>query len=138
MKHNATFAPRLRKLMEATNMSQVELAGRLGLTHAAVHNYLAGRVPKADILIEIANVFGVSVDDLLHKDVAALSPSPAGLFATDAGMFLADLRADLAAVDGELREAESKLKKAKDRLGVAKIIAERLESIHKLNVKRTG
>ena len=59
------FGTRLRQMLEERNMSQVELATRIGKTTRIVSMYLAGeRTPRADVLTRIAEVLGTTTDYL--------------------------------------------------------------------------
>lgn len=64
-------------------MTQTDFANRLGVTGASVSAYENGtRLPSYDVLIRIANVLGVSTDELLGRkestkitvDITNLSP----------------------------------------------------------------
>lgn len=60
------FVKRLIELMEANNMTQVELASRIGTTNVTISRYISGeRSPRIEIASEIAKVFNVSLDYLL-------------------------------------------------------------------------
>lgn len=72
---NVLFGQRLESLMSALDMSQTELAGEMGLTQAAIANYVKGRIPRAEILSRFADFFGVSVDDLLNSNPSGINPS---------------------------------------------------------------
>lgn len=64
MKNN--FANNLRYYRKKNLMSQGELAEKLNVTRQAVSYYEKGlRTCSFDMLIEIAELFGVSTDDLL-------------------------------------------------------------------------
>jgi len=62
---NVTFALELKKLLDERNMTAASLAKALEISHVAIGNYLKGRLPHGDILVEIARYFGKSADDLL-------------------------------------------------------------------------
>lgn len=48
------------------NLTQAELAKRIGISNLRVSRYERGEtIPKADILIKIANELGVSIDWLM-------------------------------------------------------------------------
>lgn len=65
MKSN--FANNLRYYRKKNSMSQGELAEKLNVTRQAVSYYENGlRTCSFDMLIEIAELFGVSTDDLLR------------------------------------------------------------------------
>ena len=52
-----------------TGMSQREVAKKLGVTPAAVALWDTGKtVPRAPLLLMVADLYGVTVDELLRKD----------------------------------------------------------------------
>ncbi len=58
---------RIAALRREAGMNQAELAARLGISPSAVGMYEQGRrEPSADMLVEIADLFHVSVDFLLR------------------------------------------------------------------------
>ena len=70
----------IRKLRQARNMSQVELAKVLGVTKQSVSNWENDNIqPSVEMLIRIAGAFSVSTDYLLgleekeYIDVSGLS-----------------------------------------------------------------
>lgn len=73
---------RIRELRTACNMSQVDLARRLGVTKQSVSNWENDNIlPSIEMLIRIARVFSVSTDYLLGLNetdtlnVAGLPPT---------------------------------------------------------------
>ncbi|MBI3864172.1 MAG: helix-turn-helix transcriptional regulator [Planctomycetia bacterium] len=71
------FRESLKKLREIRNLTQSELGERAGIAAAAVSHFETGqRVPSLDSLVRLADALGVSVDELLGRDVAR---SPAGV-----------------------------------------------------------
>lgn len=61
------FSTNLITLLEDNNMNQRELARKLYISDAALTHYIKGRsLPSYDILLQIANVFNVSVEYLLN------------------------------------------------------------------------
>ncbi|SMB81065.1 DNA-binding transcriptional regulator, XRE-family HTH domain [Desulfonispora thiosulfatigenes DSM 11270] len=59
------FSEKLRLLREEHNLSQIELAKKIGVTERTIYNYeTKDRVPKIDIVAKIAKVFGVTIDAL--------------------------------------------------------------------------
>jgi len=65
---NVTFSQNLARLMKEMGFNQSELARRAGLSHVAIANYLAGRVPKYEAAEKLSAVFGVNTDYLLNPD----------------------------------------------------------------------
>ena len=60
------FGERLKKLRLQENLTQQQLANRLGVTKSVVSYYeLQERYPSPDILLKLASVFHVSTDYLL-------------------------------------------------------------------------
>lgn len=71
---------RIRLLRQARNMSQVELAGRLGVTKQSVSNWENDNIqPSIEMLTKLAAFFSVSTDYMLgmedreYLDVSGLS-----------------------------------------------------------------
>lgn len=64
------FSERLKILRTQAQMTQEELAAKLFVTRQAVSNYEQGiRYPSLDTLVRIAQLFGVSLDELLSTSV---------------------------------------------------------------------
>ncbi len=64
------FAQRLRYLRTSHNMTQTALAQKMQTTKGTISNYETGHsAPSFDMLLKIAQLFGVSTDFLLgHSD----------------------------------------------------------------------
>ncbi len=63
------FGNRLKKLRSMNNMSQTQLAERLGVTKSVVSAYENGiRMPSYEVLIKLARVYKVSTDFLLGNE----------------------------------------------------------------------
>lgn len=78
---NIMLSQRIRELRLALNISQVKLAEILGVTKQSVSNWGNDNIqPSIEILVKLAEVFGVSTDYLLALDdnrtldVSDLSP----------------------------------------------------------------
>lgn len=68
---NIEIANRLVQLRKQHNMSQEELAEKLGISRQAVSKWeRAESSPDTDNLISIAKLYNVSLDDLLNTDEA--------------------------------------------------------------------
>jgi len=63
------FAKNLLFLMKQFGATQQDLADGLGVSQTAISKYLKGRIPRAEILVELGNYFGVPVADLLYGDL---------------------------------------------------------------------
>jgi len=61
----------IRKIRSVKNQSQTDFAKLFDLKRASVGAYEEGRAePKITTVIQIANYFGISIDDLLQKDLS--------------------------------------------------------------------
>ena len=80
---NLMFGMRIALLRASNGWSQAELARRIGVSASAVGMYEQGRrEPSLDLVIRLANEFGVSTDYLLignlpHPDSATKLQTPA-------------------------------------------------------------
>ncbi|MFK8008100.1 MAG: helix-turn-helix domain-containing protein [Saprospiraceae bacterium] len=64
------FALNLKYLLDKNGMTQTFLAEKLGVKNSAVNAYLkSGSYPKVEGLLNICEIFDVSADDLLTKDL---------------------------------------------------------------------
>lgn len=62
------FIKRLTELLEENNITQLELAHKIGVTNVTISRYLSGeRSPRIEILSKIAEYFSVSTDYLLGR-----------------------------------------------------------------------
>ena len=60
------FSYRLTVLLDEHNMSQTQLAKKVGTTNVTICRYINGeRIPSIDVASKIASVFNVSLDYLL-------------------------------------------------------------------------
>lgn len=72
-------ADKIKALREQNNMTQTELALRLGITRSSVNAWELGiSVPSTQYIVELAHIFRVSTDFLLCVDTT-VSISVAGL-----------------------------------------------------------
>ena len=69
MNDASNFSQRLAALLAERNMTQLELAARIGVTRAAMSRYVSGeREPRLVTLVRIAEELDVNVDDLFAAD----------------------------------------------------------------------
>jgi len=62
------FASIIKKLREEKKLSQKDIADHLGVTRQAVNSYECGRrEPDYEVLVKLADYFGVTVDYLLGR-----------------------------------------------------------------------
>jgi len=70
---NFSLGKAIKELRAAKDITQAELAERVGVTMSAISSYeVSGRLPSYDVLVKIARVFNVTTDFLLgmgKKDV---------------------------------------------------------------------
>lgn len=80
---------RIKRLREQKSMTQAELAKRLGITRASVNGWEMGlSVPSTQRLVELADIFDVSIDFLLGRKNSS-SVSVTGLTDQDIEIVLA-------------------------------------------------
>lgn len=59
---------RIKELRIQNNMTQSKLANKLGIDRSTLTHYELGmRIPSIDILWEIADIFDVSIDELVGR-----------------------------------------------------------------------
>jgi len=59
---------RIREYREALNLTQKEMAERLGVEQSSVSMWETGKAsPRADMLLRIAKLFGCTVGDLFKE-----------------------------------------------------------------------
>ncbi len=63
------FGDRIKMLRVSRNMSQAQLARRLGMTRSSVNAWEMGlNMPSAQYLVDLSEIFNVSVDFLLCNE----------------------------------------------------------------------
>ena len=89
------MSEKIRNLRKNFNISQVELATRLGVTKQCVSNWENDNIlPSVDMLVKIAKYFNVSTDYLLGLDSANVI-DVSGLSTTEIAhikLFIQDLK----------------------------------------------
>ena len=61
-----TFVKRLLELLDENDITQIELAKRIGITNVTISRYIGGeRKPRIEIVVKMAEFFHVSTDYLL-------------------------------------------------------------------------
>lgn len=72
-----TFAQSLQKLMDERRVKQPELAKAIGISQAAISNYMVkGSEPGVDVIIKLAKYFNVG-PDYFYPELAVLRPKKA-------------------------------------------------------------
>lgn len=68
--HKIQFGKRLAQAMLLTRHSNASLAQKIGVSEPMIKKYVDGQnLPKADVLLKISQVMGVSTDALLSEQV---------------------------------------------------------------------
>ena len=63
------FIRRLTMLMEEKDLTQTELASKIGITNVTISRYLSGeRKPRIEIVTKLAEVLGTTIDYLLGSE----------------------------------------------------------------------
>ena len=63
------MAMRIKSLREAENLTQAQLAGKLGVLSTTVSNWETGvALPKTTILPKLAEVLGCTIDELYKQN----------------------------------------------------------------------
>ncbi|WP_127360888.1 helix-turn-helix domain-containing protein [Actinacidiphila soli] len=77
MQDGQEFGPWLGRQLRRQNMSQAELAERLGLTRAAVSAWITGRAqPRAEMVRDIASVLGTDIATVHNRTTDAVTARP--------------------------------------------------------------
>lgn len=80
------FSQRLKQLRKDKHLTQAQVAERIGVTASMVSSYETDiRLPSYEVMLRIADIFGVSVDYLLGRqekrslDISELSEEEASV-----------------------------------------------------------
>ncbi len=80
------FSQRLKQLRKDKHMTQAQVAARIGVTASMVSSYETDiRLPSYEVMVQIADLFGVTVDYLLCRqnkrflDISELSDEEAAV-----------------------------------------------------------
>jgi len=88
---NTVLTEKIRALRKNTGMTQEELADRLGVTFQAVSKWETGLcAPDITLLPDIADIFGVAIDELFGREKAessSINAAPSELPWKDDGVF---------------------------------------------------
>ena len=89
------FSQRLKQLRKDKHLTQAQVAQRIGVTSSMVSSYETDiRLPSYEVMVRIADLFGVTVDYLLCRqdkrflDISDLNDEEAALVCGIAGSFL--------------------------------------------------
>ena len=80
------FSQRIKQLRKDKHMTQAQVAARIGVTASMVSSYETDiRLPSYEVMVQIADLFGVTVDYLLCRqnkrflDISELSDEEAAV-----------------------------------------------------------
>ena len=80
------FSQRLKQLRLDKHLTQAQVAGRVGVTASMISSYETDiRLPSFEVIVRLADLFGVTVDYLLGRetrrmlDISALSDEEAAV-----------------------------------------------------------
>ena len=86
-----TLGQRIQELRKSRDLSQEALGEILGVSRQAVSRWeMDGAVPEVDKLIQMAKLFGLSLDDLLTAELLLREPGSAIRDAFDSALLLRD------------------------------------------------
>lgn len=64
------FADNLKKIRKENNLSQEQIAEKLGVSRQSVSKWESGQAyPEMDKMIQICQIFNLNIDDLLNQDI---------------------------------------------------------------------
>ena len=67
---NSNFAENLRRIRKENNLSQEQLADKLGVSRQSVSKWESQQAyPEMDKVIQMCNMFNLNIDELLNKDI---------------------------------------------------------------------
>jgi transcriptional regulator with XRE-family HTH domain len=69
LKEKLQFGKRLEKLMLDAGFNNSQLARKVGVSHVMIGNWLKNDMPKTDHFKSLANIFGLTMDQLYSGDV---------------------------------------------------------------------
>ena len=81
---NSIFAKNLRYYLSQNNMTQVELANRLGVGTTSVYNWCSGiKTPRMDKVDKMCQIFSCNRSDLITDSSAATSSAASPTFSQE-------------------------------------------------------
>lgn len=67
---NSNFAENLKRIRKENNLSQEQLADKLGVSRQSVSKWESQQAyPEMDKVIQLCNMFNLNIDELLNKDI---------------------------------------------------------------------
>lgn len=110
------FNNKLYELRKQKGLSQEELANRLNVSRQTISKWEIGdSAPDLEKLVAISDLFGISLDELVHGEAPAPEPAPAVPPQTAGAAIYSDIKENIV--------TEENKAKAKKGLKIAAIIA---------------
>ena len=101
-----TFAEIIMKYRKELGLTQEGLAQRLGVTNQAVSKWESGQsCPDIALLPQLADLFGITIDELFGREVPKAEPAPAELGWPDDGVLRVILYAGHTRIHGPMEAA---------------------------------
>ena len=70
---NNNLSENLKKIRKDNNLSQEQLAEKLGVSRQAISKWESGTAyPEMEKIIQLCDKFDMNIDDLLHRDIPKL------------------------------------------------------------------
>ena len=67
---NNNLSENLKKIRKDNNLSQEQLAEKLGVSRQAISKWESGAAyPEMEKIIQLCDKFDMNIDDLLHRDI---------------------------------------------------------------------
>jgi transcriptional regulator with XRE-family HTH domain len=123
---NERFAANLKTFMEKSRVTPANLEKDLGISRAAISYYMEGRVPRADILLQIAYYFGVSVQDMLGEFDSGIAPGFPPAYVRNLRTAIEEEQKHLDALEESLRRLKMQIGFARAPLLIAEGILDRM------------
>ena len=68
---------KLKTILKERRISQKEFAERIGITPAALNNYVMKKTePKIELIVKIADELNITIDNLLGKEKKSVANNP--------------------------------------------------------------
>jgi len=76
---------RIEQIQKKAGLNQADLAAHLGVTQPAIHHYLQGRIPPAEVLLRLARLQETTIEWILtgYEPAPDLIREPGSVYQTD-------------------------------------------------------
>jgi transcriptional regulator with XRE-family HTH domain len=134
---NMLFAENLARLLADSEITQDQLASRMGVNQTSVSRWLGGSEPRKQTLVKLADFFGVSADELkrgaaeseseTHKTpeiILGANPIAVGLMREEPPLYLSGKTSDYSVAEFLREEARKQQEQAEVLLATARRLRE--------------